>query len=314
MGRYVFLRLTGLIPTLFLITLISFAIIFLAPGDPATLLLQHWGNDPTQEAVQELRESMGLDRSPAYQYVAWLGQVCRGNLGYSFFTGEPVIREILLRMPATLELAGAAMLFSLGLALLMGLVAAKCKDRWPDHLGRLLGVVAVAMPTYWIGLVLIYLLAIAGQWLPAVGRGGLENLIMPAISLGLASASIHSRLFRESVLETLSQEFVRYAKAKGLSSWQVIRYHAIRPSLVPFVTSAGTTFGQMLGGSVIVESIFAWPGVGKMMMEAVFNRDYPLIQGYVLIMAVVYTLVNLATDLACVWIDPRMRLDKERIL
>ena len=312
MGRYLVLRLTGMIPTLFLITLISFAIIFIAPGDPATLLLQHWGNDPTQEAVQELRDSMGLDRSLGHQYFAWLGQVIRGNLGYSFFTGEPVIREILLRMPATLELAGAALLFSLSLALLLGLVAAIRPNRWPDHLGRLFGVVAVAMPTYWIGLLLIYGLAIAGQWLPAVGRGSLENLIMPAISLGLASASIHARLFRAGILETLSQEYVRYAKAKGLSFRQVIRYHAIRPSLIPFVTSAGTTFGQMLGGSVIVESVFAWPGVGKMMMEAVFNRDYPLIQGYILVMAVMYTLVNLATDLVCAWIDPRMRLTKER--
>lgn len=314
MNCYIWGRLAGLLLTVMLVTIVCFAIIQITPGDPAVMLLLQRGFDPTQEAVAIIRSEFGLDKSFGARYMIWLWQICQGNLGTSFYTHAPVATEILHRIPATLELTVAAMGFSFVVALGLGLLSAKYVNKFPDFISRIYALLAVAVPSYWLGMIFIYCFAIHLQLLPAVGRGGFSNLVLPAITLGFSSAAIPARLLRNSLLEVLSQDFVLYARAKGLTTWQVILYHGILPSLVPFITSLGTTFGYMLGGTVIIESIFAWPGLGKMVLDAIFNRDYPLIQGYIFMMAMVYTLVNTGIDFLCAWLDPRIRLEGERRL
>ncbi|BBB89460.1 MAG TPA: ABC transporter permease [Methylomusa anaerophila] len=308
MSWYVFVRLAGLAPTAIIVTFACFAIIQLTPGDPAVLLLQQRGLDPTPEEVAVIRDELHLDRPFGERYVLWLWQICQGDLGVSFYTRQPVATEILQHIPATLELTAAAMFFSLIVAFGLGLLSAKYENKIPDFISRIYALLAVSMPSYWLGLLFIYFFAVKLQLLPAVGRGGFLNLILPAVTLGFSPAAVHARLLRNSLLEVLSQEFMLYARAKGLTVWQALLHHGVLPSLAPVVTSLGTTFGYMLGGTVIIESIFAWPGLGKMVMDAIFNRDYPVIQGYILVMAMVYTLVNVGIDLLCVWFDPRMRL------
>lgn len=311
MSRYIFARLAGLIPTAIFVTFACFAIIQLTPGDPAVLLLQQRGIDPTQEAVSAIRDELRLDRPFVERYFLWLWQICQGDLGVSFYTRQPVTTEILQRMPATLELTIAAMVFSLTVAFGLGILSAKYENRLPDYFSRIYALLAISVPSYWLGLLFIYFFAVQLQIFPAVGRGGFLNLIMPTVTLGFSTAAIHARLLRNSLLEVLSQDFMVYARAKGLTPWQTLLYHAVLPSLVPVVTSLGTTFGYMLGGTVIIESVFAWPGLGKMIMDAIFYRDYPVIQGYILVMAVAYTFVNVGIDLLCMWLDPRMRLGSE---
>ncbi|CQR70184.1 Oligopeptide transport system permease protein OppB (TC 3.A.1.5.1) [Sporomusa ovata] len=303
--------MAGLVPTAVFVTFACFAIMQLTPGDPAVLLLQQRGIDPTQAAVAAIREELCLDKPFVERYFLWLWQVCQGDLGVSFYTRQPVATEIWQHMPATLELTAAAMFFSLAVAFSLGILSANYENKFPDYVSKIYALLAVSVPSYWLGLVFIYFFAVQLQVLPAVGRGDFLNLIMPMVTLGFSTAAIHARLLRNSLLDVLSQDFIVYAKAKGLTTWQTLLYHAVLPSLVPVVTSLGTTFGYMLGGTVIIESIFAWPGLGKMIMDAIFYRDYPIIQGYILVMAVAYTFVNIGIDLLCVYLDPRMRVESE---
>ena len=299
MARYIAARLLGLLPTLLVISLVSFAITQLTPGDPAMLLLQQRGQDPTGEAISQIRQELGLDQPLAMQYLHWFQRLCIGDLGRSYYSEESVLAEILLRLPATLELTLAAMLVALVVAFSLGLAAAYRPGGWADRFSKAYALLAVSLPSYWLGLVLMFVFAVQLQWLPAV-------------SLGFTAAAVHGRLLCSGLVESGRSPCAEFALAKGMTSWQVLLRHCLPISLLPVVTSLGATFGHMLGGAVLIETVFAWPGLGKLLVDAIFNRDYPLIQGYVLVMAVLYTLVNLSTDLVCAWLDPRLRLGEGR--
>jgi ABC-type dipeptide/oligopeptide/nickel transport system permease component len=304
---YFFNRLYGLAPTVLVISAIGFLVFKLTPGDPAVMLLLQQGLDPTAEAVLQVQQELGLDRPYWQQYGLWLSRVVRGDLGQSYFSQQSVLSELLYRVPATLELTLAAMGFAFVVALGVGMLAALRPGSGIDRICRILAALSVSIPAYWLGLILILLVAVKGQWLPPVGRDGLANLILPAVSLGLVPAAIHSRLLAVNLVEAARLPHTELARAKGLTEWQILRYHSLPLSLTTLFTSFGNTFGHLLGGAVIIETIFAWPGLGKLLMDAIFNRDYPLIHGYVLMMAFLFTLVNLAVDLLCAWLDPRIR-------
>lgn len=306
--RYLLKRLLYLLPVMLGVSIITFGLVNLAPGDPAELILRAGGVEPTREAVEAMREDLGLNDPVFIQYGRWLWHAAHLDLGKSFRTGQPVAAEILYRFPATLELTCAAMALVVLFALPLGILAALYRHALVDHLTRFGALAGASMPGFWLGLVLIYIFAVKLRLLPVMGRGGIDHLILPAITLAFGMTATYARLLRASMLEVLGQDFIRVARAKGLAEKWVIGRHALKNALLPVVTMLGLSFGHLLGGTVIVESIFAWPGVGKFCLDAIFNRDYPVIQGYALFMAVVFVVVNLAVDLSYRLLDPRVRL------
>ncbi|RKO66588.1 nickel ABC transporter permease [Desulfofundulus salinus] len=310
MSQYLIKRFFYLIPVMLGVSIITFALINLAPGDPAELILRAGGVEPTREAVEALREELGLNDPVYIQYGRWLWNAAHLDLGKSFRTGRPVAEEILSRFPATLELAFAAMAFMICLALPAGILSALYRHAFLDHLSRLGALLGASLPGFWLGLMLIYLFAVKLGVLPVMGRGGPEHLVLPAATLGFGLAAVYARILRASMLDVLGQDYIRVARAKGLKEKWVIGRHALKNALLPAVTLLGMSFGHLLGGAVIVETIFAWPGVGKFAVDSIFNRDYPVIQGYALFMAVVFVLVNLLVDISYVFLDPRIRLER----
>ena len=237
-----------------------------------------------------------------------MGRAVQGDLGESFKTGGPVLEELTTRFPATLELALGGLIVGVGLALPLGILAAIKRGALVDHLSRLLALVGASLPGFWLAFLLIILFAVKLHWLPVMGRGTLRHLILPALALGFGTAAPLMRLTRSSLLEVLGEDYVRTAQAKGLSQQVVVLRHALRNALIPVVTVAALRFGFLLGGAVVVEVIFAWPGVGKFMVDGIFARDYPLIQGYVVFMGTIFLLINLAVDILYVAIDPRIQV------
>jgi len=308
--QYVVRRLLYLVPVMLGVSIVTFGLINLAPGDPAELILRSGGVETTREAVEALREELGLNDPLYVQYGRWFWNVCHLDLGKSFRTGRPVVEEILSRFPATLELTCAAMVFMVCLALPAGILSALYRHAFLDHLSRLGALLGASLPGFWLGLVLIYLFAVKLGLLPVMGRGGPEHLVLPAVTLGFGLAAVYARVLRAGMLDVLGQDYIRVARAKGLKEKWVIGRHALKNALLPAVTLLGMSFGHLLGGAVIVETIFAWPGVGKFAVDSIFNRDYPVIQGYALFMAVVFVLVNLLVDISYVFLDPRIRLEK----
>lgn len=310
MRTYLLKRLSYLIPVMFGISIITFGLIRLAPGDPAELILRQGGIEPTKEEVEALREELGLNAPVPLQYLRWLINVLHLDLGKSYYTGEPVAKEILARFPATLELAGAAIALVVLLALPAGILAALYRQAATDHLMRLIAILGASLPGFWLGLLLIYLFAVKLKLLPVMGRGGLEHLILPAATLSFGMAATYARLLRASMLEVLGQDYITVAWAKGLNKKEIVLRHALKNALLPPVTMLGLSFGHLLGGTVIIETVFAWPGVGKFCLEAIFNRDYPVVQAYALFMAVVFVLANLVVDLSYRLLDPRVEVEE----
>lgn len=310
--RYLLKRLLCLIPVMLGVSIITFGLINLAPGDPAELMLRAEGVEPTKEAVEALREELGLDDPVYVRYGRWLWGVLHLDLGRSFRTGRPVAEEILSRFPATLELTVAALVVMIFLAVPAGILAALYRHAWIDHLSRLGALLGASLPGFWLGLMLIYFFSVKLGLFPVMGRGSLRHLVLPAVTLGLAMAAVYARILRASMLDVLGQEYIKVARAKGLQEKWVIGRHALKNALLPAVTLFGMSFGHLLGGSVIVETIFAWPGVGKFAVDSIFNRDYPVIQGYALFMALVFVLANLLVDLSYGLLDPRIRLEGRR--
>ncbi|MCL6610370.1 MAG: ABC transporter permease [Peptococcaceae bacterium] len=312
MKRYLLKRLFYLLPVMLGVSVITFGLVNLAPGDPAEIILRTGGADPSREAVLALREDLGLNDPVHIQYGRWLRGVFRLDLGNSFCTGRPVAGEILTRLPATLELTVAALCFMLFLSVPAGILAALYRHTAADHLSRICALIGASLPGFWLGLVLIYCFSVKLGLLPVMGRGGWRHLVLPAATLGLGMAAVYARLLRASMLDVLSRDYIKVARAKGLKEKWVIGRHALKNALLPVVTLLGMSFGHLLGGAVIVETIFAWPGVGKFAVEAIFNRDYPVIQGYALFMSLVFVLANLLVDISYVFIDPRIRLGRGR--
>ncbi len=307
-GIYILRRLVLLVPILLAISFISFSLIHLAPGDPAEVALRAMGAQLTQDAIQAMRTQLGLDDPFLVQYIRWLARVLRLDFGASVRTGTPVAELLLTRLPATIELATASFLLAVLLALPLGVVAAVRQHTPIDHISRVFALGGASMPGFWLALILIYLFAVKLDWLPALGRGDGRHLILPAVTLSMGIAPTYSRLLRASMCEVLSQPHILTARAKGLSNQAVILGHALRNALIPFVTVLGISFAHLLGGAVVVETIFSWPGIGKLAVDAILTRDFPVVQGFVLISALIFVVANLVVDLSYRWLDPRIRL------
>lgn len=305
MTQLVLRRLLSAIPTLAAVATLVFSLIHLIPGDPVLIMLGE-GAQPTD--VEGLRRELGLDRPLVAQYGAFVAGLGRGDLGRSLHFDQPVTALIARHYPATVELALAAMLVALATALPLGMLAAFRKGTWVDRAARGFALVGVSVPNFWLGPMAILLFSIQLGWLPVSGRGGLAHLVLPAATLGLALAALLTRMVRAGVAEELGKPFVVTARAKGLSRLRIAVAHALRSALVPVVTVVGLQFGSLLTGAILTETIFGWPGLGRLLIQAIRLRDYPLVQGCVLLISATYVVVNLVTDLLYAWIDPRIRV------
>lgn len=309
MLQFIARRLFYLVPVWLGISLIAFALANMTPGDPARLALQReLGRQPTAEETAGARERMGLDDPAPVRYVRWLGDAVTGDLGESYRTGKPVLTSLAERFPMTLQIAGGGLLLAIAIAIPIGIVAAVYRRGPIDHLSRILALLGASMPSYWVAYLLILLLSVRLGWLPVAGSETWKHAIMPAVTLGIGGSASLMRLTRAEMLETLGQDYIRTARAKGLRNRTMLVRHALRNTMIPISTVLGMRFAGMLGGAVIVETIFSWPGIGKLVVDAIFDRDYPMIQGFVLFMGTVFLLVNLLVDLGYGLIDPRIRL------
>ncbi len=303
--KYVIRRVLICIPVLFGLTLIVFSMLHLIPGDPAQVILAQSGARP--EAVARLREQLGLDLPLHEQYLRYLNDLLHGDLGRSLFTHRPVTEIIAQSAPSTLELAFAAMALAIILGLTLGILAAVYQDSWIDNAAMSLAVIGVSMPSFWLALLLIFAFSLGLEWLPSGGQGTPKHLILPTLVLGFNSAAVISRLVRSSMLEVLRQEYVTTARAKGLKEQAVFIRHALRNALVPVVTVAGLQFGFLLGGTVVTETVFARQGLGRVAVDAIIYKDLSVVQGIVLLIAVIYMVVNLLVDICYSLLDPRIR-------
>ena len=304
--RFLARRLALTIPVLLGVATLVFALIHLIPGDPAQAIL---GEDASEEEVAVLRTQLGLDRPLFEQYGSFLRSAWGGDFGTSLRTSEPVKQAILARLPATLELAAAAMLVAIVVSIPLGIVAAVWRGTIVDHGTTALALIGISIPNFWLGPLLAIIFAVELGWLPVSGRGTLAHLVLPAITLGAALAAILARMTRASLLEELREPYVQAARARGASRTRVVLHHAFRNSLIPVVTLVGLQFGAVLTGAVITETIFAWPGIGRLLIQSIGFRDYPVVQGCILFIAVIYVGMNLLTDLVYGAMDPRIRYD-----
>lgn len=308
MTRYIVRRLLGLAPVLLGVALLVFAMLWIAPGDPVLALVGESAQGMSREALEELRSAYGLDRGFVPQFVDYLVRLARGDLGTSIRSGQPVLTEVGMRFPATALLAASAMAVAVALGMTLGVLAAIHRRTWIDHAAVVLALLGVSVPVFWSGLVLMLVFALNLGWLPASGYGGWRHLLMPAFAVGFSSSAFIARITRASMIETLRQDYVRTAHAKGLAP-RVVHRHALRNALLPVVTVVGLQFGGLLGGAVLTETVFAWPGVGRMLVDAIRARDLPLVQGTVLVIATVFILVNLLVDVSYAALNPKVRYD-----
>lgn len=298
---------------LLFITFVSFLFIRLAPGDPVLTILNVDELSVSQAQVETLREEMGFNEPLLVQYGRWLLKFIQLEFGNSYMTGQPVMDVIFMGLPATLELAVGALIVMLMVSVPLGSLSALYRNSWIDHVGRILSILGAAVPSFWLGLLFIDLFGVRLNWLPTMGRDGLLTWVLPSLTLGLAISSVYVRLLRSSLLDSLSQEFIRAARARGLSERRIFLVHAFRHSLPPVITFFGVSLGSLIGGVLVIEVLFAYPGIGKLVVDAIRGRDYPLIQGYILMMAVIVFIVNTCVDLSYRYLNPEMRL-KERAM
>jgi len=313
MTRFLTSRVLSLAFVLWLVTIIAFVMIRLAPGDPSAVML---GSDAAPKAVAEFRAAYGLDRPIPVQYLAWLGHVVRGDLGMSIYLGRPVTTAILERLPISLTLTLSAFVIAVVLGISLGLVAAYWHDTWIDRLVSVVAALGLSMPSFWLGICLIYLFAV--RW-PVMPSGGFvepwidpgksfRHLLLPAFALGYLQSGLIARMTRASMLEALRGDFVRVARSKGVGEFRVVVKHAFRNALIPVLTVTGITLAVMFGGAVVIETVFTLPGVGRLLVNAVVRRDYPVVQGTLLVVAAWYVVVNIAVDVLYTVSDPRIRL------
>lgn len=305
MTAYLLRRLGQVLPIALLVSTLVFSLIHLIPGDPVEMMLGE-GAQPVD--VERLRHELGLDRPLLTQYASFLGGLARGDLGRSLHYDEPVTRILLRRYPSTILLAFASMLVALAVSLPLGVLAAYYRNSFADHFSRFFALLGVSMPNFWLGPMLILLFAIHWDLFPVSGRAGPRSLVLPAITLGTALAGLLTRMVRTSLAEELHRPYLVTAEAKGLSRARAVLRHALRNASIPVITVVGLQFGTLLTGAIITETIFSWPGVGRLVIQAIQMRDYPLVQGGVLAIAFTYVLLNLLTDLVYAVLDPRIRV------
>ena len=330
--QYLLRRLVLMIPVLLGVSVIAFTIIHVIPGDPVQVMFA--GTGATEEQLTAMRSALGLDRPLPVQYFDYLGRALRGDLGQSVHFKQPVIELILERMPATIELALASLVIALSIAFPVGILSALKRNTIVDYIAMTGATLGISLPTFWVGILCILIFAVSLKWLPGSGRIGysvhlervtgflifdslitlnfaalkdaLAHLVLPALSLGLAVATFTTRLVRSSMLEVIGKDYVVTARSKGLSERLVVGRHVLRNALIPVVTVIGLQMGSLLGGAVISETIFAWPGIGRLVIQAIYNRDFFLVQGVVLFFALLRVVINFLTDVLYVWIDPRI--------
>jgi ABC-type dipeptide/oligopeptide/nickel transport system permease component len=306
MIRYISIRLLFALPALWLILTMVFLLAHIVPGDPVAQML---GEGARAEDLTQLRHALGLDLPLPIQYGRYLSGVLHGNLGESFRFQQPVLKVVAEHYPATLELAAVALLICALIGIPAGVLAAHKRGERTDHTVAVLTLFGLSVPNFALGPVLILLFSVVLGWLPVSGRGGISHLILPAFTLGAALAAILTRMVRTSVIEELSADYVRTARAKGVSESGVLFRHALRNALIPILTILGLQFGSLLAGTIVTESIFSWPGIGRLAVQAIGARDYPLLQGCILLIAVSYVFVNLLTDFVYALVDPRVRFE-----
>ena len=296
------------------VTMMTFLIMHFTPGDPAEMIaMARYGvDDLTREDIEWVRIQEGLDAPIHIQYLRWLSHALHGDLGCSLTNGEPVLSEILIRFPATIKLAVVSMIIALIIAIPVGIISATRQYSLIDNASMMGAMLGVSMPNFWLGLLFILLFSLYLGWFPVCGYGGFEYIILPALTLGTGMAAITARLMRSNMLEVLGQDYIRTARAKGLGEKVVLSKHALKNALIPIVTVIGMQFGRVLEGAVIVETIFAWPGIGKLLVDSIYARDFAMIQGGVLFVAAIFVIVNLVVDISYTYLDPRIRYEPGR--
>ena len=306
---YMLRRMMLAVPVLVGATVIAFALGVIAPGDPvADALAQNGFDAPTPEEIEAMRIALGLDRPLPIQYFGWLGGVLRGDLGRSIFTDLPIAGEFARRLPVTLSLAVSAVILAVAVGVPLGMAMGYWRNRPFDHVGRFMTLTLLSVPGFWLALMLILVFSETLRWLPTSGPGGWRHMVLPSAVLATGMAAVLMRLGRAVMLEAMSEPHIIAARGRGLSEARIVAGHALKNMAAPLITVTGTYFGGIVGGSVIVEVIFALPGIGQYAVEGIFRRDYPVIQGYVLFTAAIFVLFNLAADLACLLVNPQVRL------
>ncbi len=305
MTSYILRRLLLAIPTLFGVLVVTFLLLYIAPGDPVQEMV---GERADSTTIAQLRKELRLDEPVTTQFFHYAGGVLKGDLGESYITRRPIMTDIIERFPKTMLLAGTAMLFAATLGITIGVISAQRPGGWFDRIALGAAYLGISFPVYWVGLLLILLFSVTLRWLPPAGYGGLRHLILPALALGMRSIAFLARVTRSAMLEVLSTDYVRTARAKGLRERTVILHHALRNALIPVITVLGLDFGYYLTGSILTETIFSWPGIGRYVVNSIARRDLPAIQGSILFLSVVFVLVNLITDLAYAKADKRVAL------
>ena len=309
MLRYIMKRFLVMIPLLLAVSIIVFLILRLGENDPAMAYLRLSQIPPTDEALAQAREQLGLNRPVVVQYLDWLWKALRMDFGVSYVTGVPVTERLLYYLPNTLYLGSVSLAITLIFSFPLGIFSALRKDRWPDHITRAIAYTGVSTPSFWLGFLLVFVFSIKLGWLPPLGKGGLYHVIMPAFTLALMSMCINTRLIRGSMLEQMNTRSVLYARVRGIPERWIIARHVLKNSMIPVVTAIGMHIGEMIGGAVVVEIIFAWPGVGRYAVSAIYNRDFPVMQCFILMMTVLFVFCNLGVDILYAWLDPRIRYE-----
>lgn len=307
MYAYIARRLLATIPVVFGVTLLVFSMLHLVPGDPVKMMLGEFQASPAQ--IAKLQSQLHLNEPLPQQFGRYVWNALHGDLGTSIRSNKPVTQEIIENLPSTLELALAGLLVAAVLGITFGVLAAVKQYSWVDAGSMLVALIGVSMPSFWLGLLFIFAFSLRFRLFPATGGGDLKHLILPAVTLGLGASAIIARLTRSSMLEVMRNEYVTTARAKGLRESRVIIRHALKNALIPVVTIFGLQFGQLLAGTVVIETVFARPGIGRLIVDAILNKDFPLVQGIVLVVAISYVVVNLIVDLVYAFLDPRIRYD-----
>lgn len=305
---YIGKRIVAIVPIVFIATLITFALIHISPVDPAEAYLTATHIYPTDELLQQKRHEFGLDRPLLVQYFNTLGQMAKLDFGKSYLTNQPVWNEIVAKFPATAELALWSMLFSALVSIPLGILAAIYKNSWIDMLSRVIAYVGASIPQFWLGYLLIFLFAVKLDWLPVEGRGDWRNLILPTATLSMVLIAVYTRLLRASMLDQLQETYVHYARIRGLRERAIMLKHVLKLAIMPLISGMGMNLGKLLTGTIIVEQVFSWPGFGRYFVEAIFNRDIPVIQCYIFFAACLFILCNLIVDIVQLYMDPRISL------
>jgi nickel transport system permease protein len=309
MLQYIVKRLLLLPPLVLAVSLVIFMFLRLSGAEPALAYLRAASIPLTDQSIAVAKRQLGLDKPIWDQYWHWLTDAAQLDFGTSYMTGRPVWDDILYFLPATLQLSAFALFITLALSLPLAVWAARYRDKWPDFSIRGLAFIGVSIPNFWLAFMLVLLFAVQLQWLPAMGYGGLSHMLLPGFAIAFMSLCINARLLRASMLEAQGQRYVRYARMRGISERQIERTHILRNSLLPIITAVGMHIGELIGGALVVETIFAWPGVGRYVLNAISNNDYPVIQCFTLLLTMIFILCNLLIDIAYALLDPRIRLE-----